>query len=541
MSTAHAAKATGGLSQNPLSLKRSISWSGAFWVASGVPALVLFTMGGVAATVGKAAWLVWLVAITFSIIQAFTYAEIAGLFPGKSGGAAIHSAVAWVRYGKLFAPIAVWCNWFAWSVVLSIGAGLGAGYVIELFFAHDAAITSWQIVLADLGAVKDGLTLRINATFIIGAFLLMTCFAVQHGGILRSARVTMILSVSALLPLILIGIVPLLTGDVPRDNLLPVAPLAYDAGGHPIDGAWDKAGWIVICGGLFAAIWSANGFETAVCYTREFNDPKRDTVRALFASGLLCVGVFTLVPLAFQGALGVQGLLAPDIYDGTGVGRAMAGILGGGLLRETVIAILLLLAVMLCIMTAMSGAARVSYQGSVEGWLPRYLSHVNGAGAPTRAMWTDLGLNLILLLMSDYLFILVATNVAYMFFTFLYINAGWIHRLDRPNWERPFRVPNVLLAAAVLVSFANMALTGVGANLWGKHTLLAGFVISVLVLPFFVFRHYVQDKGQYPKNMVEDMHLGEEDGVASRAGILPYVALATGVLLVLLGSHYATG
>ena len=510
-------------------------------MASGVPALVLFTIGGVAATVGKASWLVWLVAITFAIIQAFTYAEIAGLFPGKSGGAAIHSAIAWVRYGKLFAPIAVWSNWFAWSVVLSIGAGLGGGYVIELFFAHDAAIASWRIVLLDLGAIKEGLTLRINATFIVGAVLLLTCFTVQRGGVLRSARVTMVLSVAALLPLILIGIVPLLTGDLPRGNFLPVVPLAYDALGYPVDGTWDKAGWIVICGGLFAAIWSAAGFETAVCYTREFKDPKRDTVRALFASGLLCLAVFTLVPLAFQGALGVQGMLAPDIYDGTGVGRAMADILGGGVFLETVIAILLILAVMLCIMTAMSGAARVSYQGSVEGWLPRYLSHVNAAGAPTRAMWTDLALNLILLLMSDYLFILVATNVAYMFFTFLYINAGWIHRLDRPNWERPFRAPNILLAGAVLVSFANMGLTGVGANIWGRHTLLAGLVVLLLVLPFFVFRHYVQDKGEYPKNMVEDMHLGAEEGVASRAGVLPYIALGAAVLCVLAGNHWAAG
>lgn len=39
-------------------LVRSIDWKGAFWVASGVPALVLFSIGGIAGTTGKLAFLV---------------------------------------------------------------------------------------------------------------------------------------------------------------------------------------------------------------------------------------------------------------------------------------------------------------------------------------------------------------------------------------------------------------------------------------------------------------------------------------------------
>jgi len=72
-------------------------------------------------------------------------------------------------------------------------------------FSPDAAINTWQITLLDLGMLKSGLELRINATFLLGAALLLTMFAVQHGGILRSARFTMILGVSALIPLMLIG------------------------------------------------------------------------------------------------------------------------------------------------------------------------------------------------------------------------------------------------------------------------------------------------------------------------------------------------
>jgi amino acid transporter len=540
VSTAIAGKMTDGATQAPLSLQRKIGWTGAFWVASGVPAFLLFTIGGVAATVGKASWLVWTVSITFVFIQSFTYAEIAGLFPGKSGGASIHSAIAWIRYVRLLAPVSVWCNWFSWSVVLSMGAGLGAGYVLNLFFASDAAINSWQIVLVDLGAIKEGMTLRINATFLVGAALLLACFAIQRGGILRSARVTMVLGVAALVPLILIGLVPLLTGDLPRSNFVPLVPLAHDAAGHATDGSWDKAGWLMIFGALFAAAWSTHGFETATCYTREFKDPKRDTFKAIFYSGLLCLGVFILVPLAFQGSLGLEGMLAPGIYSGMGVGKAMAGMIGGGMVVETVITVLLILALMLSIMTAMSGAARTSYQGAVEGWFPRYLSHVNAAGAPTRSMWTDLGINLVLLLMSDYLFLLAATNVAYVFFTFLHLNSGWIHRLDRSHWERAYRAPNIVFAVGVALSFVNIALIGLGAQVWGANTLYAGIVVVLMGIPVFLFRHYVQDKGKYPEAMVDDMQLGDEEGVSSRAGVLPYVALGAAALIVLLGHLYAT-
>ena len=190
----------------------------------------------------------------------------------------------------------------------------------------------------------------------------------------------MLMGVAALLPLMLIGIVPLLTGDLPRENFVPLVPLGHDAAGAPIDGAWDKAGWILFIGGLFIAAWSTYGFETAVCYTREFKDPKRDTFKAIFYSGLMCLAVFILVPLSFQGALGLTGMLAPDIYSGMGVGKAMAGMLGGGAFIETFVAILLIFALMLTIMTAMAGSSRTLYQASVDGWLPRYLSHVNEHG-----------------------------------------------------------------------------------------------------------------------------------------------------------------
>ena len=86
-------------------LHRNIDWRGAFWVASGVPALVLFSIGGIAGTTGKLAFLIWTVSMIMGFMQSFTYAEIAGLFPNKSGGASVYGATAWLRYSKFIAPL----------------------------------------------------------------------------------------------------------------------------------------------------------------------------------------------------------------------------------------------------------------------------------------------------------------------------------------------------------------------------------------------------------------------------------------------------
>src|SRR5687768_3013382 len=128
-------------------LKRSINWTGAFWVASGVPALVLFSIGGIAGTTGKVAFAVWTASMLMGFLQSFTYAEIAGLFPNKSGGASIYGAAAWVRYSKFIAPLSVWCNWFAWSPVLSLGCSIAAAYILNALApipaVDHAAVQAW--------------------------------------------------------------------------------------------------------------------------------------------------------------------------------------------------------------------------------------------------------------------------------------------------------------------------------------------------------------------------------------------------------------
>lgn len=519
-------------SSEQLQLRRQLDWKDAFWASSGVPAGVLLTMGGIAATIGQPSWVIWIASILMGFIQSFVYAEIAGLYPNKSGGASVYGAAGWLPYGKFIAPISVWCNWLAWSPVLALGTSLAAGYVMASLFPADSAIRTWQITLFDLSLVREGLTMRINLVSLIATGFLLLTFGLQHHGAARAANFQKVLGLLCMTPLLLVGLVPFITGDLPSENLFPLLPMLKDAAGNIGFGTWDTVGLTLLAGAMFGAGWSTYGFETAVCYTREFRDPARDTARALFAAGLLCMAIFILVPLAFQASLGLAGMLDPAIYDGSGVAQALAQIVGGGAIIGNLLIVMLVLALLLIVMTSMLGSSRTLYQASVDGWLPRYLSGVNKHGAPTPAMWTDLGFNLILLLASDYFAVLMMSNVCYFIFNFLNLQAGWIHRIDRKDWARPYRCPNWLLALGAVFGFVNMIWMGAGADVWGEGTLRNGLLAALLIIPVFAWRHYVQDKGKFPVSEGTADDPFAKEVVVPKAGWLPYASLVACAVLV---------
>ncbi|MFZ1726792.1 MAG: amino acid permease [Albidovulum sp.] len=568
-------------------LHRSLDWKGAFWVAAGVPPLVLFSIGGIAGVAGKAAFLVWIISMTMGFLQSFTYAEMAGMFSNKSGGASIYGATAWLRYSKVIAPLSVWCNWFAWSPVLSLGCAIAAGYILNALFpipaAESQAVLDWvsanlanytaesqsvvDYMAANAGTTADaaisavasadgvsaltpifrvweafnltipGLgTLHFNSTFVIGTVLMLIIFAIQHRGIASTAKSQKIMAIIVLLPLLLVGLVPILSGSIDSMNVTNIVPPTSSYSG--VDGSWNLGGWTLFLGALYIAAWSTYGFETAVCYTAEFKNPATDTFKAIFFSGLLCCLFYFIIPFSFQGVLGPEGMLEPSIVDGTGIAAALGGMVSSSNAIAQIFVILMIMALFLAIMTAMAGSSRTLYQGSRDGWLPKYLSKVNDHGAPTNAMWTDLGFNLILLaLASDaggYFYVLAISNVGYLTFNFLNLNAGWIHRIDSSHIRRPWKAPTALIGLNTGLAFVNALLLGAGAKVWGyENALWSGVFFAALIIPVFWFRHYVQDGGKFPPEAMEDLGLKDGDLGERKAGMLPYLALSAGAAVVL--------
>jgi amino acid transporter len=217
--------------------------------------------------------------------------------------------------------------------------------------------------------------------------------------------------------------------------------------------------------------------------------------------------------------------------------------MGGNKVITQIFVILMIMALVLAIMTAMAGSSRTLYQGSRDGWLPKYLSKVNQNGAPTGAMWTDFAFNLFLLaLASDvagYFFVLAVSNVGYILFNFLNLNAGWIHRVDSGHIERPWKAPGFLIGINTVLAFVNALFLGAGAKVWGYASALwVGLVFAALIIPVFYFRHYVQDGGKFPAEALADLGITNGELGERKAGLLPYAALVAGAVVVLVANWY---
>jgi hypothetical protein len=83
-----------------------------------------------------------------------------------------------------------------------------------------------------------------------------------------------------------------------------------------------------------------------------------------------------------------------------------------------------------------------------------------------------------------------------------------------------------------VLSYANLAFMGFGADVYGAGTLKTGLIFAALIVPVFVYRHYIQDKGSFPPEMAGDLETTGGEGIVKRAGIWPYVVLALGIAVV---------
>jgi amino acid transporter len=89
-------------------LARTLTWFDGFSIALGVPALLLFSVGSIVVLTGTLSPLIWIVSVSIDLLQAFIFAEMANLFPHKSGGHSLYGAEAWRRVNRFLPPMTVW-------------------------------------------------------------------------------------------------------------------------------------------------------------------------------------------------------------------------------------------------------------------------------------------------------------------------------------------------------------------------------------------------------------------------------------------------
>ena len=118
-----------------------MSWWDGFVVALANPAFLIAGLGGSIGALGTGgAFLLWSISICLGALQNNIHAELASMFPNKSGGVALYAHEAWRKYTTLVGPLATFGYWIGWSVVLAVN-GLVAGTLIQAEWFSDSTWT----------------------------------------------------------------------------------------------------------------------------------------------------------------------------------------------------------------------------------------------------------------------------------------------------------------------------------------------------------------------------------------------------------------
>jgi amino acid transporter len=459
-------------------LLKAMTWWDGFVVALANPGFLIAALGASIGALGTTgAFVLWSISITLGALQNNVHAELAGMFPSKSGGIALYAHEAWRKYLTLIGPLATFGYWIGWSVVLSIN-GLVAGTLIQAEWFSDSTWTE------NAGTFDLSLPIAIG----IGLILLVWLFNVF--GVRPAVWFGYVTGALLVIPAFALMFLPYITGDWSSSNM------EWNIGAN--------GGLALALVWLYFMCWSAYGIEVVATFTPEYHDTERDTAKALRSAALFSGVVYILLPLGVGGTLGTAAVAedgtfiafyknAFDILVGTGFAHVMIACIVAGLV--------------LSMNTATMDGSRALYGISRDGMTIRWLGGLNRRLVPARAMTVDAILNIFLIsAFAGVLEILAVSNVGYVFATCTALSAFVLLRRDRPNWPRPIRLPNYWVPITSVLFLINLTFLIAGGFIWsggflgidgygyGWDKTRAGLLVLLLALLMYIWRHVVEDK-----------------------------------------------
>ena len=455
-----------------------MTWWDGFVVALANPAFLIASLGASIGALGTGgAFILWSISIMFGALQNNIHAELASMFPNKSGGVALYAHEAWRKYLTLVGPLATFGYWIGWSVVLSIN-GLVAGTLIQAeWFSDSTWAENWG-------------TFDLTLPIAIGIGLIVLVWAFNVYGVRPAVWFAYLTGGLLILPAFVLMFLPYVTGEWSSDNM----NWAIGAnGGLALALVW-----------LYFMCWSSYGIEVVATFAPEYHDTEQDTARGLRAAALFSGVVYILLPLGVGGTLGTAAISE----DGTFIAfytQAFDAILGSGL--GNVMIACLVAGLILSMNTATMDGSRALYGISRDGMTIKELGVLNKHHVPARAMTVDAILNIFLIMaFAGVLEILAVSNVGYVFATCTALGGFVLLRRDRPNWPRPIRLPNIWVPLASVLFLINLTFLVVGGFLYsggflgiegygyGWDKTRTGLLVLLLALILYIWRHVVQDK-----------------------------------------------
>jgi amino acid transporter len=479
-------------------LLKAMTWWDGFVVALANPGFLIAALGGSIGALGTAgAFVLWTISIILGSLQNNIHAELAAMFPSKSGGIALYAHEAWRKYLTAIGPLATFGYWIGWSVVLSVN-GLVAGALIHSQWFSDN----------DWASSSAGFDFSLPIVIGIGLIVLVWLFNVF--GVRPAVWFGYVTGALLCIPCFVLMVFPYLTGDWNSANFTWGIG---EGGGLALALTW-----------LYFMCWSAYGIEVVATFAPEFHDTERDTAKALRVSALFCVAVYALVPLGLGGVLSTEQVTA-GVLDLSFYGAAF-DILVGSTLSDLMI-LCIVGGLVLSMNTATMDGSRALYGIAKDGMTIKQLGTLNRFHVPARAMTLDALINILLITyLAGVLEILAVSNVGYVFATVTALAGFVLLRRDRPNWPRPIRLPNYWVPIGAVLAFINLVFLIAGGFIYsggflgiegygyGWDKTRTGLLVLLAAIILWAWRRIVQDK--QPLHLREPIPQTPEEEAANK-------------------------
>jgi amino acid transporter len=495
---------TDELSYEGSGLPKTGNWWSAFVIGLAGTILVTGIAPVIVTSMGAA-----LIPVTFLItlsgwLLCLFLAELSAMMPDRSGGSPTYAYVAfkdrWPRFAEHVNGATSWAYWLGWFPVAPLNMILASFYIADLLNLN----TSSGINL--LGTPIAWWTIGISVIGILALFI-PAYMGLRFGTVFAT-----VLAVLSMVPLTFLAISWIFHPSVVHFGQLTSF--------HHTDGTGFfhsiyHHGWLAISVAFsFLLTWNVIAMEAAACYIGETRNPDRDAKIAMNLEGGYGAFIYTMIPIAFVIVLGVHALGNAALVDPKTIflhfTAAVFGASAASTVLDWLIGWMLILALILSALNAITGTARSLHQMSTDGHFPRFFSRVNVHGVPHRSMAFNVICSIIVVFMGGAVQIYTFSNVGYLF-SFLPVLVGYyLLRKDRPDVRRPFRLPEwcKYLALALAVVYAVIYFWGgpmyasCSCSQAGRSTLPYYFIgIGTLLsyLPLYWYRKKVEDRRATPE------------------------------------------
>jgi amino acid transporter len=480
------------LSYEGSGLPKTTNWWGAFVIGLAGTILVTGIAPVMVTSLGAASIPIILVITITGYLLCLFLAELSAMMPDRSGGSPSYAYPAykekWPRLAEHINGFTAWAYWLGWFPVAPLNMILASFYIVDRFQLSTAGFTPIHTPIAYW-------TLGIS---IVGILLLTipALLGLRFGTVFATT-----LAFLSMIPLTFLAISWIFHPAVVHFGQL--FNFRHTDGSGYFASQFHH-GWLTLALAFsFLLTWNVIAMEAAACYIGETRNPDRDAKIAMNLEGAYGLFIYVMIPVAFVIVIGNTALGSASLVDPKTIfvhfASKVFGAGAGSNVLNWLIAIMLILALILSALNAITGTARSLHQMATDGQFPRWFHHVNRHGVPDRSMLFNVACSIVLVFAGGAVEIYTFSNVGYLA-SFIPVLIGYyLLRKHRPNVRRPFKLPEwmkyVALAIAALYTliyfYGGPVYASCSCNAAGRKTLPYYFIgIAVLLsyLPLYYWR-----------------------------------------------------